>query len=274
MNDMTEPADDTLLTAIRVSGKDRIEFLQGQLTQDLAGLSPQQPLLAGWNSPKGRLFLISWVADWQDAVWLAVPAPLAAAIARRLTMFVLRADVRIECSPLRVWPTINNSSKDDNLTNCYSDDNFLRLQVPGGGWQIAGDTSAASSGDWRLANIRAGMPVVWPQNSEAFVPQMVNLDLLGGISFSKGCYVGQEIVARTQNLGRIKRRMFRFRADSSAIAPGDQVMADGTRVGTVVDAVDGNLLAVVRLAELTAQLSVGGAPLRLAELPYAVPETT
>ncbi len=273
MNDITDLPADPLLTAIRVSGNDRIEFLQGQFTQDLAGLTPEQPLLAGWNSPKGRLFLISWVADWQDAIWLTVPAPLAAAIARRLAMFVLRADVRVECSPLPVYPLVDNSSEENTITYCYSDENQLRLQGPGGGWQIAGEATAASAGDWRLANIRAGVPVIWPQTSEAFVPQMVNLDLLGGISFSKGCYVGQEIVARTQNLGRIKRRMFRFSSESTAISPGDAVVTDGTRVGTVVDAVDGNLLAVVRLQERAAQLSVGEARLHLAELPYAVPET-
>ena len=116
-----------------------------------------------------------------------------------------------------------------------------------------------------------------PATSETFVPQMVNLDLLGGISFSKGCYVGQEVVARTQNLGRIKRRMFRFGAPAAA-DPGNEVVdRDGNPAGKVVrcaPAEEGwELLAVIRLEAIAAPLYVGGSQLERQALPYAVPET-
>jgi folate-binding protein YgfZ len=139
-----------------------------------------------------------------------------------------------------------------------------------------GDTTA-----WRLANIRAGIPTVWAETRESFVPQMLNLDLLAAISFSKGCYVGQEIIARTQNLGRIKRRMYRFETPAAAeIQPGDPVYADGSSAGTVVDAVTtgkiSELLAVIRIESMVHTLSLaesGAIPLASVQLPYSVPET-
>ncbi len=281
MNDNAQstgtPLDDgARLAAIRVSGSDRIAFLQGQFTQDLTKLNPEMPVLAGWNSPKGRLYFVSWLADWQDAVWLVVPRGLAEGIVRRLRMFVLRAAVRVEISNLTVQPMIATSLKDSSTANCFYDDNSLGIAVPGGSWQIGTAVPGADTDEWRLANIRAGVPCIWPATSEAFVPQMVNLDLLGGISFSKGCYVGQEIVARTQNLGRIKRRMFRFTCAAAGIEPGATVSAGDQASGTVVDAVTAagktELLAVVRLEKLAAELTVAGMPLQRAELQYLIPE--
>ena len=276
MNDMTQPSSAALLTAVRVSGNDRFEFLQGQFTQDLRLLTPENPLLAGWNSPKGRLLCVSWLADWQAAVWFAVPTALADAIARRLKMFVLRADARVELSDLPVHLIADKYTQERSARYCNYDDNYFLLGGPGG-WQLGGranDPDAAITAEqWRQANIRAGLPVIWPETSEAFVPQMVNLDLLNAISFAKGCYVGQEIVARTQNLGRIKRRMLRFGCDARSAKPGDTVMADGSNAGTVVDAAGSEVLAVIKLDKLTAELSINDAPLQAAALPYAVPET-
>ena len=269
------------LKAIRVSGTDRIEFLQGQFTHDLGLLAPGQPLLAGWNSPKGRLFFVSWLADWQDAVWFVVPAAQAEAVAKRLGMFVLRADARVEISELPVHLLANNSSDESAITDCFYDEKYLRITLDGGGWQIGGEAEGAGEADWRRANIRAGRPVIWPETSEDFVPQMVNLDLLGGISFTKGCYVGQEVVARTQNLGRIKRRMYRFTTSAGPVpAPGEVIKCDDRGAGKIVDAApsaDGDgveLLAVIRIESLQDQLSLeDGRDLQQAPLPYDVPET-
>ena len=280
MNDMTESPTDSLLTAIRVSGNDRIEFLQGQFTQDLNRLTPRNPVLAGWNTAKGRLSCVSWLADWQNAVWFTVPAALASGIAKRLGMFVLRADARVEVSELTVHLITNNSSEENILNNCFTKESSLRLEAAGG-WQLGGEATAVGTDEWRLANIRAGLPVIWPETSEAFVPQMVNLDLLDGISFSKGCYVGQEIVARTQNLGRIKRRMFGFRTVTGpAPAPGDVIKSGSHGAGKIVDAApvsDGDgiqLLAVIRIESLCDKLSLeDGRPLQQVPLPYEVPET-
>ena len=267
--------NDSQLTAIQVSGSDRIDFLQGQFTQDVGLISAQQPLAGGWASPKGRLFFVSWLADWQDSVWFVLPTELAGPVAKRLGMFVLRADVRVEISELPVHLLVDK----DSASNCITNDNFLRFTEDRVGWQLGGEAGGVSLSAWRLAHIRAGRPLVWPETSEDFVPQMVNLDLLGGISFTKGCYVGQEIVARTQNLGRIKRRMYRFSAaDGPVPAPGDVIKCDDRGAGKIVDAAatdDGvELLAVIRIESLNDQLSLeDGRALTQAPLPYDVPES-
>lgn len=288
---------------IRVTGTDQISFLQGQLTQDMQQLTPARPLYAGWASPKGRLLCLCWVVDWQDATWLLLPTGLTATIAQRLRMFVLRADVTIEESAVAVTPvTLQHREITDVKLNkypasyCFTEGNSLFLSATFDaeiGLQMA-LPDAQSTGQpqplagqqqellrkWRLQNIRGGIPVVWPTTGNEFVPQMVNLDLLGGISFTKGCYVGQEIVARTQNLGRIKRRMYRYSAaNGSAVAPGDKISIAGKPVGQVVDAIatdpqSTELLAVISIDQLAGPLHLDGAdaaPLIRSELPYDIP---
>jgi len=137
---------------------------------------------------------------------------------------------------------------------------------------------AADTDDWLRAQVAAGIPTIASAGSEAFVPQMVNLDLLGGISFSKGCYVGQEVVARTQNLGRIKRRMFRYALRGAGpVTDGEPLLADdGSKLGTVVNGVAAGdrweLLAVVALGKQDQELhTADGGELERLPLPYEIP---
>jgi folate-binding protein YgfZ len=278
------------LAAIRVTGADRLTLLQGQLTQDMNELAPDKPLLAGWTNPKGRLICLCWLLDWDNAVWLLVPAELRDRISQRLKMYVLRAEVQVENSELPVEPAdqdslsglseLNNKPDISSIDSCFYNDSLFFLKQAG--LVVGGATSPVETASWRLANIRAGLPSIWPETYELFIPQMLNLDLLGAISFSKGCYVGQEIIARTQNLGRIKRRMYRFRTTTGGyILPGDPVFAeDGTTAGTVVDAIAtetaSELLAVIRIEMLPHALSLGedgSLALTPETLPYNVPET-
>jgi folate-binding protein YgfZ len=289
-----EPGD---LAAIRISGNDRIGFLQGQLTQDLELLTPDAALLAGWASAKGRLLCVPWVATWQNAVWLILPREIAESIARRLKMFVLRADVQVEVAAARVQPaprdqltgtsSVQNKLEDDSISHClYNDNEFsilpaghaeMGIRIQPGLAPLA--TEPATLERWRLTNIRAGRPLIGAAVAEEFVPQMVNLDLLGGISFSKGCYVGQEIVARTQNLGRIKRRMYAFSAPTvHGATPGMPVFGENGTVGQIVDAAvtatGSEMLAVIRIESLAETLSLqpdGQPPLTAQPLPYAIP---
>jgi folate-binding protein YgfZ len=242
-------------------------------------------LLAGWNSAKGRLLCICWVIEWQGSIWLLLPAELRDAVARRLGMFVLRADVRVECPELSISFGLGGTqntgkvSDKDNITHCFYNSNCFSLQPHyGGALQLGGASGELTETDWRLANIRAGQPTVWAETQEEFIPQMLNLDRLDAISFTKGCYVGQEIVARTQNLGRIKRRMYGYQlAGDAAPAPGTAVLAADKTVGQVVDAInrDGltELLAVVRIESCAAELKLADFPqglLQPVELPYAL----
>jgi folate-binding protein YgfZ len=286
------------LGLIKVSGTDRQSFLQGQLTQDVDLLRPATPLLTGWANPKGRLRCLSWMVDWQDAIWLLMPAALVEPLIRQLTLYVLRADVQIAAAKIPVsacnrallaeLPEFKGISSFTDIPACFTKDNYLALlpgNLPDTALLLAPtDGSAAvprlSWAQWRHVNILAGIPSVWPQTSGEFVPQMLNLELLGGISFTKGCYVGQEIAARTQNLGRIKRRMLRFSTPGEArLEPGSSLYSDGAKAGQVVDAVSTagqtDLLAVISLDKLQQTLTAdaaGHSPLSREPLPYIIPE--
>jgi tRNA-modifying protein YgfZ len=128
-----------------------------------------------------------------------------------------------------------------------------------------------------LAGIRAGLPQVYPETYETFVAQMLNLDVLGGVNFEKGCYTGQEIIARTHFRGAIKRRMFRFECACPPPAPGTRVLAGEQHAGDVVDAAATGagceLLAVTNLAQQDAELELEsnrGARIRKLPLPYSL----
>jgi folate-binding protein YgfZ len=135
----------------------------------------------------------------------------------------------------------------------------------------------AISDEWHLADVANGLPQVYPSTHEAFVAQMLNVDLLGGINFEKGCYTGQEIIARTHYRGAVKRRMFRFRSDGPAPEPGTRIVIGDQHAGDVVDAAATaqgcELLAVVSLAQVTGALRIGsvdGPALEQLALPYQV----
>ncbi|PWT74284.1 MAG: folate-binding protein, partial [Proteobacteria bacterium] len=133
--------------------------------------------------------------------------------------------------------------------------------------------------DWAGHTIAAGVPTIAVPTSDAFTPQMLNLELLGAVSFTKGCYTGQEIVARTEHLGQVKRRLLRFGC-SEQVAPGQSVFAEGNQVGTVINAAPVatggfELLAVVSMQNVRARLRAAGPDgpaLQLLAVPYSIPE--
>jgi folate-binding protein YgfZ len=264
--------------AVVVEGDDAARFLQGQLTQDVGRLRGDATVLAGWADPKGRL---QWVGHaWSlpgDAVALLVPAALADDLVAGLGRYVLRAKARLRADAL----VVGTVSAGDHAPAGSS---ALRLAGDAGRqlwWAPPGTPAlpaqACDAAALELADIRAGLPVVVPATRGEFVPQMVNLDLLDGISFSKGCYPGQEIVARTRYLGRVKRRMLRFATAGAAPPPGMALAGPAGPAGQVVRAAHAGtgaeLLAVVMLEALPGPLALAdGTPLAPLPLPYAVPE--
>lgn len=243
---------------LAVSGADRIEFLQGQLTQDVAALSPGDGALAGWASAKGRLLAVGQLIATDDAFLWPLPGDIIEGVQRRLGMFRLRAKVDIDVAAADVFGAWGLDAGKDapgvtsrlvgDATRAYLLGDTAQIR----GWCMAGNCEMTSPNDWALADIRAGLPVVVAATSENFTPQMLNLDLLDGISFTKGCYVGQEIVARTQNLGRIKRRMYRFGCDGdSCPQPGDTIHGPDNATGKVVRSAPAG-----RSSELTAVVAI------------------
>jgi len=315
---MTPPApvvcNHTGWTVLRARGDDAAAFLHGQLSSDVQALAPGCGQYWSYNSPKGRMLAngVLWRApvERQDlGFMLLVADDLADSIRRRLATFVLRARVTIEDATSHL--TLIGIAGDGNADAAR--DAFGVAPMPGhavafaDGAQaftlpdrriaivathaaspvlqaaLARHAAAAGNDVWRGFGIAAGVPWITAATSDLFVPQTANWDLLGGISFTKGCYPGQEIVARMQYLGRLKERLFAFHADTLETTPATRLYsaAFGEQpCGTVVNAAPGvsggvAMLAVVQLAAVVANDLALGAPdgprlTRLA-LPYDVP---
>jgi folate-binding protein YgfZ len=234
---------------LSVTGADARAFLHAQLTNDIEHLAPERAVLAGWCSAKGRLLATFLVVPAPQGFLLQLARDLAAPVAKRLSMFILRSKVRI-ADETEAWAQFGLWDADfqqpevawrgDRATVRVGERRYLEW-VPS---SQAGEADADES-QWTLQEIRAGRPLISAATQDQFVPQMVNLEQLGGVDFKKGCYPGQEIVARAQYRGQVKRRMVRTQAPAGVqLAPGQEFNG-----GTVVDvAAAGNgseLLAVM-----------------------------
>ncbi len=295
------------LGVLRISGADMRTFLQGQLTNDIDQVTAELAQLSSYCSAKGRMLGSFWILQRGDDLLLQLPKAVLPAIHKRLQMFVLRAAVTIvdasdelarlglcgDCASdlLPIVPGgARETRSDGDVTVLRLPDETPRFEVIGPApalepiWRAA--TAAAQQVGaeyWSLMDIRAGIPNVFEQTVEAFVPQMANLQLVDGVSFSKGCYTGQEVVARMQYLGKLKRRMYRAHiASEQRPAPGTELFSpsseSGQGAGRIVDAAaspDGGYeaLAVLQISSAeAADLHVGGPDgpaLTLLELPYA-----
>lgn len=222
------------LGVLRFAGPDAIAFLQGQVSNDTTPLAGGAPVLAAYSTVQGRVLAILHLLPHSSGVLAVLPRELAAATQERLRKFVLRAKVKIEDLSER-WivagadsSALRTAGIDAPASTSFLEkaDGLAVARVRHGPlsscaerYWLVGEAAAFAAGAdparaeraWRLADVRDGMPQVYAATSEVFVAQMLNLDLIGGISFTKGCYTGQEIIARTQHLGRIKRRMSRLR---------------------------------------------------------------
>ncbi len=262
--------------ALRFGGADAMSFLQGQVSNDTRRLAEGEPLRAAYSSPQGRVIAVMDLLPHSNGILALLPRELAASTHERLRRFVLRARVQIEdlSDSLPIWGIHGDATLASWQLPCpaadrrYIEEGDVAVAKVGGDperyWVLGGHGERAEAvrgdaappadvlRDWRLADIRAGIPQVYAATSEAFVAQMLNLDLVDGISFTKGCYTGQEIIARTQHLGRIKRRMFRLRLPAGAWRIGQSLrLADG-RSGRITElaATGGGteVLAVLNLA--------------------------
>jgi tRNA-modifying protein YgfZ len=280
-----QPARLAQLGTILIAGADARSFLQGQLTADLDMLDRHRALLAACNSSQGRVQAIFWMIERSDGIALVLPSVMLETTIARLRKYVLRSKVKIdpaaildvsvlerEALPAAVSLTEPRSHHELDAVSYVSlpgHDRILVLNAPGNG--LDSDAQAR----WHLDDIRAGLPQIYPQTHEAFVAQMLNLDLLDGINFEKGCYTGQEIIARTHFRGAVKRRMFRYTANCPPPAPGARIVVADQHAGDVVDSTatgEGcELLAVVSLAQIEERLSLEGSPeaaLERMPLPY------
>ena len=281
---------------IRASGADAASFLHGQLTNDFAHLGMGQARLAAYCSAKGRLLasFIAWKAA-PDEILLACHASILAATLKRLSMFVLRSKCKLSDATSKV-PLFGVSGDEAAVADLPTwgkrdadGTQIVRLPDAAGVVRALIASPAVASSDtlplatWQWLEVQSGVPTIESATVEQFVPQMLNFELVGGVNFQKGCYPGQEIVARAQYRGTVKRRTFLFDVDSSASA-GQEVFhsADpGQPAGLVANAAprpDGagfSALVEVKLSTLDGGSLHIGAPngplLHRRELPYEVP---
>jgi len=273
------------LAAIMVTGADARTYLQGQLTADLDKLVTNRVQLACCNSPQGRVQAVFWILARTDGLAMVLPAALVDSTVARLRKYVLRAKAKIEPASALQVGVVPRSALPADVTlpeagSHHEIGGVSYFTLPGvddvlvlGALSAAPD--AAREHQWHLSQVRAGLPQVYPETHEAFVAQMLNIDLLGGVSFEKGCYTGQEIIARAHFRGTIKRRMFLFHSPGPAPVPGTRVLAGEQHAGDVVDAAatdDGSeVLAVISLAQLNSELRIDGqdGSLRRVPMPYS-----
>jgi tRNA-modifying protein YgfZ len=303
--------DLTPIAVLRVHGPDAAAFLQGQFTNDVAALAPSTAQYSAWCSAKGRM-LANFLLIRTDATTfeMLLPASMIDAVRKRLAMFVLRSKVTIEDSTterIRIGVGGRNAAAALRAASIDAPAPFECRTVEGG-WiaGVPGERFIASMQPafaepiwdrlsrgarpagfpvWQWLTIRAGIPVVTAATSDRLVPQMANWDALEGVSFRKGCYTGQEIVARTQYLGRLKERTALAHVDAPPPAPGEKLYSPAfgdQSCGTVLNAAaspegGSDLLAALQTAAMLAGgVRIGspdGTPIALLPLPYPLPDS-
>jgi folate-binding protein YgfZ len=221
---------------LSVTGTDARAFLHAQLTNDIEHLSADSAALAGWCSAKGRLLATFLVVPRAEGFLLQLARDLSAPVAKRLSMFILRSKVKIadeseSWEQFGVWDADVGAAlswRGNVATVRMGERRFLQLAPAG---EVREPVNATEA-QWALQEIRAGRPLITSATQDQFVPQMVNFEQLGGVDFKKGCYPGQEIVARAQYRGQgVKRRMVHATAPAGiALQPGWEFNG-----GTVVD---------------------------------------
>ena len=294
------------LGLIAVTGEDAANFLHSQLTNDVEHLGLAQGQLAGYCSPKGRLLATFLMWRTADAIMIQLPRALQPAIQKRLQMFVLRAKVKladvtdehhivgmiapnIPALPATPYTAVHDAA--GTLLRLADSDGQTRAQ-----WILRRDHADAQAtlarltseltqvpaAIWELAEIHAGIPQITAATQEQFVPQMINYELIGGVNFKKGCYPGQEIVARSQYLGKLKRRMLLAQVASADVAAGMEVFSSadpdqpcGMIVNAAVNGPDSaSCLVAIKLAAVdagTVHLGVAdGKVLQFLALPYVL----
>ena len=291
---------------ISFSGEDAAAFLHAQLTSDVLALRAPSTQYSGYCSPKGRLLATFLVWRLDDGIVLQLPAALREAIQARLARYVLRAKVKVADATARYRLFgIAGRGADAALSAAFgatpasvhavTGNAAVRIAaIPGERYLLLTDANEQAvrakldaafargdSGDWRALDVQAGIPAIGEGSQDEYVPQMVNLDLVGGVSFNKGCYPGQEIVARMHYLGRLKQRMYRIRVSGAGdLAAGGPLYspefgADQASGAILYRGAADEALAVIQRSSAGSAVHYGapdGPQVEFLPLPYTLPE--
>jgi hypothetical protein len=275
---------------LEVTGENADTFLQGQLSNDVDALNETRAQLSTYCTPQGRMLASLLVWRRAEAFLLQLPAELAAPIRSRLQKYVLRAKVKLGDASER-WAILGiagpgaralleaafGAAPPERMGKldfewgsmvCVSSELYEVMVLDDSAtaqWdRLAGPARPSGTQWWRWRLIQAGLPVITAATRELFVPQMANMDTLGAVSFDKGCYPGQEIVARAQYRGQVRRRLLRLHAEAGGPQPGQALFApSAAAVGTVVNAAPAPAGGFDVLAVVQVESTGRGARLRL-----------
>jgi hypothetical protein len=301
----------TDLGLLLFSGDDAANFLHNQLTNDVEHLASSEARLAGYCSPKGRLLATFLMWKSSEGIVLQLPRQILPAVQKRLQMFVLRAKVKIAESGSVILGLCGHGAEEAlrGLFGALPAAPYAKLDTEKGTLIRVGDAATApryqwittvdtatlvwpqlisklqpaGTAAWRLSDIRAALPRIVADTQDKFVPQMVNFEAVGGVNFKKGCYPGQEIVARSQYLGKLKRRMVPALIDTASAKAGMEVFSEADPdqpCGMIVNAEacaanQSAVLVEMKTAAMESPIHLGAADgplLTLQPLPYALPD--
>lgn len=289
---------------ISVSGEDAASFLQGQLTNDINQVTDTQSQLSAYCTPKGRTLATFFITRRQGTYYLSLSRDLLEPTLKRLRMFVLRAKVALEdatsslvhfgyAAPdgdTHLQDILGAAPANDYDTLQVNNLTIMRQPAPVPRFKILGELDEARKlcqqlnvhaacvgrSSWDYFNVCSGVPMVTAASSEAWVPQMMNMHLIGGVSFDKGCFPGQEVVARLKYLGKSKRQMYRIGIPHCVDVPATGTLISSENddeAGTILNATlnpDGYVeaLAVMKIAATGKSLQLGEFRVGILELPY------
>ena len=290
------------LDVIKISGVDAETFIQGQITNDITLLfEEEKSIYAGYCSPKGRLLAFFFITRMDKNYFLFCPPCISETISKRLLMYVLRAKVEITCSPdnldyflvdesdIQKVPDNLISKPQNKLQSTLSNDKSISLTMLDGlksYFLIFGDNKEISKlynviysteinpCNWNEIHIENIIPNIFNETQDLYIPQTLNLDLIGAINFKKGCYTGQEVVARTHYLGKPKRRMY---LGSVALNKnpelGSDIEVEGEKVGSLVNSYkqENNIFKVLvelRIEKIDARPTLDGNEILSLEMQY------
>ena len=258
----------SIYNIILISGTDRYKFLQGLVTQDINKINTLFSIPSAICNIKGRVISTCNIVKLKDSIGLAVPTSITNKVIDHLSLYQLRSDIKIKNSNkkytaiavnikslhskshLDLFTLIDNlekkaliatnKSKKQDYIEIYGDKNTID------NFAIK-TTQLLSEKEWSNAKIKSGLVDINRKTSELYTPHMLNLDLIGAISFDKGCYTGQEIVARTENLGRVKRRVNRYKLSTDKAKIGDELTLNNNKIGAIINVAKNNILAVTNV---------------------------
>jgi folate-binding protein YgfZ len=295
---------------LRVSGEEAQLFLQNLLSNDIGEVSATCAQLSSFNTAKGRM--LASILIWCDGAdyLLQLPQVLCESIRKKLSMYILRAKVKItDASNEIISLGLSGTNAQEVLREQFgawselpfavittSQGSAIRIDVtrlqinttiqhaPALWEKLSQQAQPVANSCWDWLNIRSGIPIILPQTQEQFVAQMVNFDLIGGVNFKKGCYPGQEIVARMHYLGKLKRRMYLAHIRDGYPQAGDELFSadmEGQASGMIVNAAPAptggyDMLATLQIASRETQSihweSLQGEILQFLPLPYSLPD--